>query len=87
MYRFKNSLTALVGLLIVLMAIEMLLPRNSIGQKTQTPQDVRLVATTATQPVSASSPLPVSGTVGITGTPIVGLDALNNTAVTPSLIC
>ena len=81
MYSFKKSLIAFAGLFVLLGLIALVTPRTSVGQKNTAPQDVRLVGTTVTQPVSASSPLPVTGSVGINGTPTVGLAAGSSVAI------
>ena len=71
MYKVKNSLIALVGLMALLGVIAVITPRTGVGQNVKAPQDVRVVGTTVTQPVSASSPLPVTGDVNIGNTPTV----------------
>jgi len=96
MYRFKNSLIALIGLVALMTAATMLMPHVGYGSggtattnapATQT-QNVKVV-NTSSEPVPIQGNATVSGTVqaaqsgtwnvGINGTPIVGLDAGNNT--------
>jgi hypothetical protein len=83
MYRFKNSLIAFAGLFVLPGLIALATPTTSVGQsgKQPTPQDVRVVGTSVTQPVSASAPLPVEGSVNIVNTPTVALQATSPTPV------
>lgn len=91
MKKFKNSLTALVGLTALAVAIPLLMPFVGLGSNTsggsaptnQT-QNV-LVVNTAQQPVPVTGSATVTGTVNLaTGTAVgingtVGLDSQNNT--------
>lgn len=82
MYKFRKPLVACAGLFLLLLSIALVSPKTGIGQANRPTQDVRLVDTTVTQPVSANSPLPVTGNVGITGTPsvnVVSMPTVNGT--------
>src|SRR5258705_4017509 len=95
MYRFKNSVVALLGLVTLIVLTTVLLPHTGYGSNgtssnapsTQT-QNVKVV-NTGTESVPIQGTATVNGTVqtqqngiwnvGINGTPVVGLDAGNNT--------
>ncbi len=93
MYKFKNSLIALIGMVSLMTVVTVVLPHISYGSggnsaPTPSTQNVKVV-NTPSEPVPIQGTATVSGTVqaaqagtwnvGITGTPVVGLDAANNT--------
>lgn len=95
MYKFKHSLMALIGVVTLIAMTTVLLPHIGYGSSgtgssapTNQTQNVKVV-NPSTEPVPIQGSATVSGTVqaaqsgtwnvGINGTPVVGLDASNNT--------
>ena len=78
MYKIRNSLVALTGLVVLIGVISFAVPRTGVSQNPKPPQDVRLVASTVNVPVTAGTPLPVAGNINVVNTPMVGIDPLTN---------
>ena len=93
MYKFKNSLIALIGLVSLMTVVTVVMPHTGYGSSEKaapvpSTQNVKVVNNNS-EPVPIQGSATVSGTVqaqqngtwnvGINGTPVVGLDAGNNT--------
>jgi len=86
-YKFKNSLMALIGVITLIVVTTVLVPHigyGSSGNTAPTPstQNVKVVNTTSEAvPIQGTVQAAQNGTwnVGINGTPAVGLDQGNNT--------
>ena len=88
MYRFKNSLIAMCGLATIAVVVPMCLPFVGLGVNTVSGGSA---PTNQTQNVlvvnTGQQPVPVSGTVGLSGTPSVSLASGSSVSVsnTPSV--
>jgi hypothetical protein len=92
MYKFKNSMIALIGLIFLTAVVSVVLPREGTAAPAPSTQNVNVVNTpTVNAQQSGPWSVGINGTptvnalqngswsVDINGTPVVGLDAGNNT--------